>query len=116
MVWHPLRTPRADSEPRPVAASLGRLASSLGTPQPDVLAAVFAGWEQVVGSSVAAHARPVTLRDGLLVVAVDQPAWATQINYLRADLLLRLSEAAGPGVVREVEVRVDNPGRSRRVR
>jgi predicted nucleic acid-binding Zn ribbon protein len=116
MPWHSLRVSRAESELRPVSASLGRLAASLGTPQPDVLAAVFARWAQVVGPSVAAHARPVTLRDGVLVVAVDQPAWATQINYLRADLLRRLEDAAGPGVVREVEVRVSAPGRSRRSR
>jgi predicted nucleic acid-binding Zn ribbon protein len=92
------------------------VAAHLGVPAPDVLGAVFAHWEQVVGPSVAAHSKPVTLRDGVLVVAVDQPAWATQLRYLQADLLRRLGEAAGPGEISEVEVRVQGPGRERHTR
>jgi predicted nucleic acid-binding Zn ribbon protein len=99
-----------------VSASLGRLTASLGAPQPSVLQAVFSRWEQAVGADVAAHAKPTSLRDGLLVVTVDHPAWATQLGYLRGDLLRRLEEEAGPGEVREVEVRVAGPGHSRRTR
>ena len=99
-----------------MAASLGRLAASLGAPRPQVLGAVFSRWEQVVGPDVATHARPVSLRNGLLVVAVDSPAWATQLGYLRGDLLQRLEEAAGAGEVHEVEVRVAGPSRARRSR
>jgi predicted nucleic acid-binding Zn ribbon protein len=67
---------------------------------------VFAHWEDVVGPSVAAHARPLSLRDGVLAVAVDNPAWATQLRLLGNELLARLSEAAGPGVVTSLDVRV----------
>jgi len=71
---------------------------------------VFGYWADVVGEQIAAHARPVSLRDGTLVVAVDQPGWATQLRFLEADLVKRLSEVAGDGVVARVEVRV-RPGR-----
>jgi predicted nucleic acid-binding Zn ribbon protein len=68
---------------------------------------VFSRWEEAVGAGVAAHARPVSLNDGVLVVAVDQPGWATQLRYLSADLLLRLADVAGEGVVRRIEIRVE---------
>jgi len=42
-------------------------------------------------------------------VAVDQPGWAAQIGWLSDDLLRRLAEALGPGVVTELTVRV-RPG------
>jgi predicted nucleic acid-binding Zn ribbon protein len=72
----------------------------------DVLAAVFSRWPDVVGDAVAAHTRPLSLSRGTLVVAVDQPAWATQLRFLSGDLLARLADVAGPGAVRAIEVRV----------
>jgi hypothetical protein len=42
----------------------------------------------------------------VLVIAVDEPGWATQLRYLESDLLGRLAGALGEGVVERVEVRV----------
>lgn len=114
MPWRPLRGEAPETDLRPVGASLGRLAASLGTPPPDVLGVVFARWSEVVGPSVAAHARPVTLRDGILVVAADQPAWATQLTFLQADIVARLNAAAGTVSVKGIDVRVGRPTRRRR--
>lgn len=106
MTWRPLPTPDgAPPDPVTVGRSLERLVASLGGPDTGALAAVFAGWDALVGPGVAAHARPVTLAGGTLVVAVDQPGWATQLRFLEADLLARLADAAGP-VVQRIEVRV----------
>jgi predicted nucleic acid-binding Zn ribbon protein len=95
-----------------VAASLGPLAASLGAPAPDVLGRLFAGWEQVVGPDVAAHARPVSLRDGVLLLSVDHPAWATQLGYLRSDLLARIGAAIGSETVTELRIRVAHSPRN----
>jgi hypothetical protein len=40
------------------------------------------------------------------VVAVTEPAWATQLTYLEGELLGRFREALGEGVVDRVEVRL----------
>ena len=104
--WRPLVREPANNDPRPVSDSLGPLAASLGAPAPRVLSTVFSHWEGIVGVDVAAHARPLSLRDGTLVVGVDQPAWATQLNYLKADVLRLVEEATGSGSVTEVVVRV----------
>ena len=95
------------TSPRPVSDGLQGLARRLGAPDATSLGAVFSRWDDAVGASVAAHARPVSLSDGVLVVAVDQPGWATQLRYLANDLLGRLAEVAGPGVVGRIEVRVE---------
>jgi hypothetical protein len=39
-------------------------------------------------------------------VAVDDPAWATQLRWLEADLVTRLGEVLGEGEVARIEVRV----------
>ena len=94
-----------------MGASLDRVAASLGVPRASTLSTVFAAWPELVGESVASHARPRSLRDGTLVVAVDEPAWATQLRWLEADLLTRLAEVLGPDQVARIEVRVATPGR-----
>ena len=65
--------------------------------------AVFGCWAEVVGEQVAAHARPISLRDATLVVAVDQPGWATQLRFLEGDLRERLSTAPGGNGVVKIE-------------
>ncbi len=112
MTWRPLPRPGDDDKgrpPRPVGDSLGVLAHHLGAPPPEALARLFQQWEGLVGPAVAAHARPVSLVRGTLVVAADQPGWAAQLGWLSDDILRRLAEALGPGVVTELVVRV-RPG------
>jgi predicted nucleic acid-binding Zn ribbon protein len=99
-------------DPRPVAEGLDAVVRSLrGGRSVRAAAGVFAGWEEAVGPSIAAHARPVTLDGDRLVVEVDDPGWATQLRYLESGVLERLREAAGGTVIRSVEVRVRRPGR-----
>jgi predicted nucleic acid-binding Zn ribbon protein len=105
-----------------VGESLDRVTRSIGVPLSAVLAPVFSGWEEIVGAEIAGHARPRSLRDGVLVVVVDQPAWAAQLRFLTSDLLRRLEVAVGPGQVTEIQLRVGpetrsgnrkNPGQNR---
>jgi len=93
-------------EPRPLAESLDRVARRLGAPSPSVLTAVFARWEEMVGAAVATHAWPVSLSNGVLVVGVDQPAWATQLRYLGPELLRQLGSVLPGDAVSQVEVKV----------
>lgn len=106
MTWWPLRGEGSDPGPRPIGESLDATTRRLGSPGVGVLGAIFARWEELVGAEVASHARPYRLRAGVLVVEVDQPAWATQLRFLSGDLLRKVSEVAGPDGVREVQIRV----------
>lgn len=94
------------AEPRRVGDSLDGVARSIGGPAPSVLSVVFSHWEEAVGPAIADHARPLSLRGEVLVVAVPDPAWATQLRFLEKDILERLSEAAGTPVAARIEVRV----------
>ena len=104
--WKPSSPPRSEIGPHQVSESLDRVTRAMGVPRATVLTAVFARWEQVVGPEVAAHAEPRSLRDGVLVIAVDQPAWATQLRFLGPELLARVREATGSSDVAEIHVKV----------
>jgi len=93
-------------EPRSIKASLDQVARSIGGPDAGSLSGLFGRWADIVGPQLAAHARPLSLSSGVLVVAVTEPAWATQLTFLEAELLGRFREALGEGVVERVEVRL----------
>jgi predicted nucleic acid-binding Zn ribbon protein len=107
--WDPLPED-VDPPPARVGQPLDRLLRNLGAPRARTVRSVFDDWEEVVGDSVAAQARPVSLRRGRLVVAVPDAAWATQLRFLEPQLLARLAEAFGDEEVTAIDVRV-RPGR-----
>ncbi len=111
--WRPLR-PEEPPDPVRVGDSLDGVARRLGAPAAASLGKLFSSWPQVVGEGIAAHSRPVSLVDGILTVVVDEPGWATQLRYLGNDVVRKLSESVGAGVVGRLEVRVE--GASRRPR
>jgi predicted nucleic acid-binding Zn ribbon protein len=100
-----------NDEPVPVTDALDGLLRSLrgGAGRAEV-GGVFGRWEDVVGAALAAHVRPVRLERRVLLVEVDDPAWATQVRYLSTDLIARLGEVAGVAVD-GIDVRVRRPGR-----
>lgn len=109
--WRPAKP--SDDSPRGIGEALDRVSRSLGMGRADTLRAVFGRWAEVVGEQIAAHASPSSLRDGVLVVTVDEPVWATQLRWLEADLLRRLDGILGDGAVTKIEVQIARPGRSR---
>ncbi|MBM3828898.1 MAG: DUF721 domain-containing protein [Actinobacteria bacterium] len=93
------------SEPRSLAAGIERLLRSFRQGDRDTTVTVFSRWVELVGESVAHHVRPLKLDAGVLIVEVDDPAWATQMKFLESDLLERL-RATGSGPVERLEIRV----------
>ncbi len=59
-----------------------------------------------MGPNVGANSRPVRLRDGVLTVAVADPAWATQLRFLEATLVQRLQASWAPKRSIRIVVRV----------
>ena len=53
---------------------------------------VWLVWEACVGPQIAAQARPLRLRDGILEVRVSQPVWMQQLQLLKPQLLKKLNE------------------------
>jgi predicted nucleic acid-binding Zn ribbon protein len=65
---------------------------------------VIGRWDAVVGAHLAGHCIPVSFVDGALTVRADSTAWATQVRLLVPQLLARLAEAVGDGVVTSIVV------------
>lgn len=101
-----MNRPTRDEGPRRIGASLDSLSRTMGLGRSADLGRLFSGWEQIVGTAMAGHVRPVRIDDQVLVVSVDHPAWATQVSLLGDDLLDRVAAAAAVRRPGRLEVRV----------
>jgi predicted nucleic acid-binding Zn ribbon protein len=65
---------------------------------------VLGHWSVVVGQQIADHATPTSLKDGVLTVAAESTAWATQLRMVQAQLLAKIAAAVGNGVVTSLKI------------
>lgn len=93
-----------DRDPQPLGRLAARLAADRGWTEQLSGGQVFAKWGQLVGEDVAEHAKPITLRDGELLVEADSTAWATQLRLLQRQLLQRIAAGVGKNVVKKLKV------------
>jgi predicted nucleic acid-binding Zn ribbon protein len=106
MTWRPLPGSNADKAGTPVKQSLDQLASKLGLASTATLNTVFTNWESAVGPEVSQHAEAVSLVDGVLVVMVDHPRWATQLKWLGPQVVERLNAKAEKSEITRLDVRI----------
>jgi len=97
---------KRNNEPVPIAASLDRVLGYLRAPAARTVKTVFSEWPTLAGPQLAAHAQPIALRDGELVVEVDDPAWMSQLRWLEPELRTRLEALPGGPRVERIRFRL----------
>jgi hypothetical protein len=70
-----------------------------------------AAWQAVVGKRLVSHAWAKALVRGNLVVEVEDAIWQKQLFHLRLQILPRLCEILGNGIVKDLEFRIATPRR-----
>jgi predicted nucleic acid-binding Zn ribbon protein len=91
-------------DPQTVSATMSSLFRDRGWVQEVSVGGVIGRWRDVVGDHIADHCTPETFAEGVLVVRADSSAWAQQLKMLAPELVRRMAEDIGDGVVREVRV------------
>jgi predicted nucleic acid-binding Zn ribbon protein len=83
--------------PRPLAFALDGVRASL---VPDtLLGEVQAVWAGAVGETIAAHARPVSERGGVLTVSCAAAVWAQELDLMGLEILERLNGVLTRGAI-----------------
>ena len=68
---------------------------------------IFHQWADIVGADIARHAQPVSLKNGLLVVAVDHPVWLQELaRYHKPLLLQKIRDCVGKTAIRDLVFRI----------
>lgn len=92
--------------PQPFRRSLEALLDDLGSAPVESTASLLDRWPEVVGRDWAAHTQPVGVRNGVLVVLADDPAYAEALSWEERVIVQRLASLLGEGVVSGLQVRV----------
>ena len=91
--------------PRALNEVLGKVLRRMRVSDESSAIGLFSGWRQIVGDTIADHAVPKRLEKRVLVVEVDDPAWATQLKFLESQLIATLRDSVGDEV-ESLEIRV----------
>ncbi|WP_241834751.1 DUF721 domain-containing protein [Pseudofrankia asymbiotica] len=92
-------------EPASLGTAVARMLAARGWRGKAADSTVLARWDSIVGPDISAHATPVSLRDGVLELAAESTAWATQLRFLAGRILGELRRELGPDVVTRINVR-----------
>lgn len=91
-------------DPQPLGRVARELAKKRGWSAHVAEGTVLGHWSVVVGQQIADHATPTELKDGVLTVAAESTAWATQLRMVQAQLLAKIAAAVGNGVVTSLKI------------
>ncbi len=94
------------NEPESVASALGRALGGFDLDKAQVLDELGQRWSEIVGSEVAAHARPVGRKGEVLHVEVDSSVWCQELQMRVPELLRALRDFAGDAAPTDLRFRV----------
>ena len=60
-------------------------------------------WEEIVGETIAAVTKPVSVRQGILKVSVLDPVWRQELDFLKQDICRKLNAGLGTIVVKDIK-------------
>jgi len=89
--------------PRAISAAISDLGARLAPATP--LARVQEVWGEAAGSAIAAAARPVGERGGVLTVSCDAAVWAQELDLMAGVLIPRINAALGSETIHELRCR-----------
>lgn len=95
---------RQPGDLEPLGDVVGQMASNLGWQGRISLHVLQTRWAQLAGDINATHSQPVALDDGVLTVRADSSTWASALRLFAPQLLAKLNEAVGDGVITRINV------------
>lgn len=101
---HAGEVPMTGRDPVLFSDTVAKLFAERGWDESVSTAGVIGRWRDIVGAHIADHCVPEAFDGSVLLVRSDSTAWATQVRLLASQLILRIAEDLGEGVVTEVRV------------
>jgi predicted nucleic acid-binding Zn ribbon protein len=74
-------------DPHDLGDVLDSLTNRLGWTAPLAQSDLIASWVAIAGEETAKHSQPVGVVDGVLTVACESTAWATQLRLMRVEIM-----------------------------
>lgn len=68
---------------------------------------LWLNWKEIVGPTVSDHSEPISYRNGLLWLCVDNAVWMQQMGFMTETIKQTINQKFKPGFVREIRYTTD---------
>lgn len=68
---------------------------------------LWLNWKEIVGPTVSQHSEPISYRNGLLWLCVDNAVWMQQMGFMTETIKKTINEKFKHGFVREIRYTTD---------
>ena len=65
-----------------------------------------AAWAKAVGGQCVKHAKPIDIKDGVLIIHVDSSIWLHKLAAEKSKILAQIKTDLGEGPVRDMKLRI----------
>jgi predicted nucleic acid-binding Zn ribbon protein len=65
-----------------------------------------ASWAEAIGEKNVKHAKPVDVKDGILIVHVDSSVWIHKLSMDKQDIIMKMKNRVGEGIVKDIKFRI----------
>ena len=89
-------------KPEMLGEILGQILKKRNIPHTPTDRRLLDTWRRAVGPQIAAQTHPETLKRGVLFVRVSAPVWMHQLQFMKEEILGRISELSGMEEVRNL--------------
>lgn len=92
--------------PQKLGFGVDRVMRHLDAPEPSVVEAVFSEWSALVGEVIGSNTKPVRIKDGVLLVEVQNQAWASEMQWMAEELVRQIQAKLDTEEVTSITVRL----------
>ncbi len=92
--------------PKPISSIINQVIEKISRSDKKSPLKIEAAWRKSVNEKIAKHTLPVSFRSGRLVVNVDNAVWLYQMGFLKEDILSKLRDVLGEGVIEDIYFRM----------
>ncbi len=89
-------------KPEKLSLTLSKLLTARGMASRLSEYRILGQWEKAVGRTIAAHARPVSLKGKKLYLAVDSAAWMQQLSLLKPEIIEKVNRGFGKEAIKDI--------------
>lgn len=68
---------------------------------------LWLNWKDIVGPTVSTHSEPISYRNGLLWLCVENSVWMQQMGFMTETIKQTINQKFRPGFVREIRYTTD---------
>jgi predicted nucleic acid-binding Zn ribbon protein len=92
--------------PVPISQALEAVIRDLGDGKARNAALISRTWSKAAGENSVRHAKPVDIKEGVLIVHVDSSGWLHKLTMDKIRILSQINRDLGEGSVRDIKLKI----------